>query len=256
MLHYFSDILHRFTNWNHQDSTFFLYLPKWLSFSLPLPSSYFLILLPSVHPPYSLFLPIPLHRDQIIVVGEVETGNESRPSTSFDAEGEMGIESRPSTFDEEVGTGNESHQSIFFDAEEAKANVGYQNTAFDAEEVKASECHPNTSFDEVAAAKASAIPDCIPSFEEGEKASESHQNISFDEEVVKASGSHQNTSSSSPIDWRNYSRPSQYRCHCQTTKIYPSSNPYRNLTTQRRPMQPAELPKAWEHFGGTRASLQ
>lgn len=168
----------------------------------------------------------------------------------------MGIENPPSTFAEEVGTGNGSHQSIFFDEEEAKANGGYQNTAFDAEEVKASECHPNTSFDEVAAAKASAILDCIPSFEEGEKASESHQNISFDEELVKASGNHQNTSSSSSIDSRNYSRPSQYRCHCQTTKIYPNSNPYRNLTTQQRPMQPAELPKAWAHFGGILASLR
>lgn len=168
----------------------------------------------------------------------------------------MGIESRPSTFHEEAGTGNVSHQSIFFDAEEAKANGGYQDTAFDAEEVKASECHPNTSFDEVVAAKASATLDCIPSYEEGEKASGSHQNISFDEEVVKASGNHQNTSSSSSIDSRNYSRPSQYRCHCQTTKIYPSSNPYRNLTIQQRPMQPAELPKAWEHFAGILASLQ
>lgn len=28
MLHYFSDILHRFTNWNHQDSTVFFVPPK------------------------------------------------------------------------------------------------------------------------------------------------------------------------------------------------------------------------------------
>lgn len=143
--------------------------------------------------------------NQIIVVGEVEMGNESCPSTSFD---------------EEVARGNESHQNISFGGEGEKGNGVHQSTAFDGEGAKASESlNCTSSFEEVA-------------------------NVS------------QNYTSFSSNDANSYSRPSQCRYRCQKTMIYPSSNPYRNLTILQRPMQPAELPKAWERFGGTLSYLR
>lgn len=164
----------------------------------------------------------------------------------------MGNESRPSTSDDDgVATGNESRQNISFDAAAVKAIGVHQSTAFDGEGAKANESHQSTSF-----------------VEEVEMGNETRQSISFDaeeetgnenrpstsfEEVVNVSQSY---TSSSAIDANSYSCPSQYRYRCQKTKIYPSSNPYRNLTTLPRPMQPVELPKAWEHFGGTLSSLR